>query len=1708
MFEQQIIRDGLKELLTFKSVQSDKYINCASGNITEKENDTTIEESSEYVNDTTIEESSEQVNETSIEESSEQVNETSIEESSEYVNETSIEESSEEVNDTTIEELSEQVNETSNEELSDLVNETSKEESSDLVNETSIEESSEHANETSKEELSDLVNETTLEESSEQVNETTLEESSEHINDTTIKESSEYENDTTLEDSSEQVNETSNEDSSDQVNETSIEESSDHVNKTTIEESSDLVNETTLEESSEYVNETSKEESSEHINETSKEESSDLVNETSIEESSDLINETTLEESSEQVNETSKEDSSEHISETTLEESSEYINETSKEESSEHVNETSIDESSEYVNGTSIEESSEHISETTLESSSEHVNETTLEESSEKVNETVIEESSEHVNETSIEDSSAENVNETTLAESSDHVNETSKEESSQYVNDTVIEESSEQVNETSKEESSEQVNETSKEESSEEVNETSIEESSKEVNETTLEESSEYVNETSIEDLSEHANETTLEESSEYVNETSIEDLSEHANETSIEESSEYVNETSIEESSDHVNETSKEESSEHVNETSIEESSDHVNETSKEESSDHVNETSIEESSDHVNETSIEESSDHVNETSKEESSEHINETSKEESSEHINETSIEESSDHVNETTLEESSEHINETSKEESSDHVNETSKEESSEHINETTLDESSEHVNETTLEESSQQNNDTTIESEETDELISSSNIIDEWESDEADTSKNESDGISSDTKESDSSEEGKEQEKSNILSSDKEEATSDDNGSDTNDEEASSDEILDSTNEENTDELTSTPINSEANDEINIEIQIIEEAEKRANLQISFRQLNQFSFNSGTISFMFYALVTDVMEAGFQIKMNVNLIKITGEREVETIEIPCYLLKNVSPAEGQTLQGDFRCSLSGLTEEYYSLRFNSSGFISGIPEDEILLDPVLTAESISKKEILDFSLVENQKENKIPAIFIPTDIRGEWCRTEGKFIIIGILNKDVSNDVKFTIPLTYPEGISVSCSLDKKERGDCQITCQIDRELDNKKIIFEQVLVKDGTDEILFLKGHSSESEITCLNGLLLESEKRTQIQISFRQVSHLVDNGRNGFSFFFAAFVSQALTAGSTINIKIKILIGQNKIEKTCICTLQRDIEPIDGQQIQGDFQCNVIMEESEYKEINLTNIESVKISSDNEEIAGVSDLEEDQKSPLATDKAISDTIAIKENENITELAECLDYSLEENKENMPPILEISSIENIDECEQKGQFRIIGKFSSNINQEMTFNLPLSFPTASVKCKVYEATADEEVELICKIQKGFKLVNSFVIEKRMIKKRFKEMLLVKSNTFNLGTQSIICENYNTKKYERSRHKQKLSRSFLQLSDFRAQGSSLSFFLGVIRTNNEIINSMTFNVTAKISSDNNLRELDFGQKRDKRKLAKTIPKYIIVICYKNPFNYVEGYKCSDIVFRKSKPESYVSNEIKGTIIGMEIDPDNLEIAGLPDNIDPDVLKNTIDYSKENNLNKLNDLPTVKIHGIESSSCEINGEYTIQGTVEKGTLEDAFDVEIPFGSPDSSGLCDIKVNGKEVTMECKNKEKFDISPILFEQTVIQDSKGMEIFILRNYTNQKSFRCIINVNSESPIKVNNERYNAPIKKTNSNGLSKGAIAAIIICSIIGLAIVAAIIALGKNGTFSSMPPIEQTFGNNSSINNFTTEPKPNE
>ena len=876
-----------------------------------------------------------------------------------------------------------------------------------------------------------------------------------------------------------------------------------------------------------------------------------------------------------------------------------------------------------------------------------------------------------------------------------------------------------------------------------------------------------------------------------------------------------------------------------------------------------------------------------------------------------------------------------------------------------------------------------------------------------------------------------------------------------------------------------------------------------MENAEARANISISFRQLNHFLNESGKITYDFYSLATKPLEKGYEITMFVNLILMSGEREENATEIKCTLVKDVNPAEGETVQGDFKCSIEGFEDIYYSFRFNSSDDIAGIPTDETLLDPMLTKEAIERGELLDYSL--DGHKNKIPSIFTCSGVQEAKCSENGYFIIEGQLNKEVTVDIKFTIALAYPEGISADCSLLKKEKGDSELSCQIDRDIDNKTIVFEQIIIKDGPDEVLLIGSYSSENALNCANGLFLQAEEKTNVNVSFRQVSHLEPReGNKGFKFFLAAFISKKLPKEFII-VKIIIVIEGIKQEKKAKCTIRNNIDPQDGQQVQGDFDCDVDMEE----QIDLTKTE-IKVSRENDEIAGVSDLEEDQLSPNETDFNIKNSQNV---ENMTELEECVDYSVEENKNKIPPALDIISIDEENFKPDKGKLKIIGKFSEDINEEIVFDLPLTFPLSSIKCKVTEAKKDEEVELTCKVQSHFKLVKSFAIEKRMIKHRFKEVVLVKNKIIPFKKPHEM-ENYNVFKYNRAKAKQKVEFSFFNLGNFKPQGPRFGFFMGLMKKPMAPpFPPMAFTIIVKIqiTISTNLRGLAQNKTQDQE---------LTVNCTldNKSTKTTGGLNCNS------------NKDADGTPVGMEIDPDDddLGVAGLPQNMDPSQQVN-LNYNDE-------ELPEVNITEIQSDACSDKGTFTIIG---KNVGDADFDktstkyegVEIPFGSPDSSGLCDISISGKDVTMDCNNKQKFDITQVLFEQTIVKDKEGKAIFILNSYSNRQSFGCAIspksvppkpdsttpggrsnaNPSSSSPSsssKINNGEINRAIRKTGSSGLSGGAIAGIIIASIVVIAVALGLIILAKNGTFSAKPAVDPNFGNNSTLNKFNVEPSPNE
>ena len=882
-----------------------------------------------------------------------------------------------------------------------------------------------------------------------------------------------------------------------------------------------------------------------------------------------------------------------------------------------------------------------------------------------------------------------------------------------------------------------------------------------------------------------------------------------------------------------------------------------------------------------------------------------------------------------------------------------------------------------------------------------------------------------------------------------------------------------------------------------------------LEEAKERADLTISFRQLNKFTFASGTITFMFYGLSTESYSAGTEITMLVNLIKITGETEEDTTEVKCSLESDISTSEGQSTQGDFKCTLSGLEEEYYSLRLNSSDNIAGIPDDETLLNPVLTAEAIERGELKDYSLSENKGQDKIPSTFKSQAVKEEKCKTEGKLTIEGKLSKEVKNELKFDLPLTYPEGITLSCSLSSLQAGDSSIICQVDRALGNDQVVIEQITIKDGGEEVLTIGGIASEENITCSDGLLKEAEERTNIDVAFRQISKLKDNGSNGFSFFFAGLVTKAYKAGVELKIKIVVLINGDKKEKDVTCKLRSDVSPSEGTQIQGDFDCEATVESDEYKNIDFTDPEAISISNSNPEVSGVSEQEDTQLSPLSTDKAIEETKeALEQNATLTDLAETLDYTEEENKNKLPPTFQPETLDLTNKLCTRGKFKIKGKFTSDVTEEMTFNLPLSYPTSRIKCKVDEAKANEEVEVKCKVGKAFKKVSSLVIENRLLKKKNKEMVFINKKSFKLDDESK-CENYNTYKLEKSKKRQKASFSFLSLGNFNPSGRIARFNMGIMKKPAVQFTVIKISVIITIRASSNLRLLQ--QMED---------LYLSVNCgISNQEGNVANLDCN-------------SDELSGTPLALLLDSDDIEdISGLPEDADPSKSTYNLDLSDPNLLKTLNNLPTVTIESIDGSTCYKYGNYTITGTYEGGSLKDTSNVDIPFGSPDSSGLCQLKVNGNKVVMDCHNKEKFDVSTIMFEQSLIKDSEGNYLFNLNNYTNQKQFACDISVNSTVPSSKTDEdnnnnntnstvknpdedestdkikKYNKGYFKTGSNGLSGGAIAAIIICSIVVLAIVGALIGLSRKSS-QAHAPIDTTIGTNSSLQNFEYNPKKNE
>ena len=850
------------------------------------------------------------------------------------------------------------------------------------------------------------------------------------------------------------------------------------------------------------------------------------------------------------------------------------------------------------------------------------------------------------------------------------------------------------------------------------------------------------------------------------------------------------------------------------------------------------------------------------------------------------------------------------------------------------------------------------------------------------------------------------------------------------------------------------------------------------ENAEEKASLTLSFYQINNFKNDKSkkTISFDLSVLTSEgQVNSGDVIKVNVNLIHTNGTRDSSSTESECTL-KDTKSSSG-SVKAIFSCNINNIEGDYYSLRYNNSLNISGVPNDEVSLDPVMTDK------------YKNTDETKIIPTFTFESVKHDSCETDGVFTITGTLSEKLDQAIKFNLPLTYPEGIISSCELNKEQT---EIECKVDREIDGKNIIIEQTVIKQGNDDYFNLKSITSEDELTCLNGALQDSFKRESIPVSFRQVSHF-EKSTNGFSFYLIALSSEKLDKRKNITINVIC----NNEEKQVNCILEDSVNP----KAQGNFLCSVDKSKDEdWKSANLDSI-SVSISPNNDMISGVSDLDETISNPAKTDEEIKkNKEKLEKNEAVNALTNVVDYYSEKVEVNA---LTLDAI-NMDKCNTLGKLTLTGTFSNDIEESVNFDLSLTYPSAEIKCELNSIQKNVKTNIACKTKTEINSIQNIVIESRIIKKKNQELFYIQGKTFNL-TEETTCGKYDTIKKQLIDKRQSTGLFFGLTGKISLVNNIIKFFMALTRKSSQItfINPYKFISAFTFSTRRILRNLDENTYSD-----------VEVTCNLNDsltLDLTGGYDCAS-----------ESGDYKGTPTSLEVDADQVDgISGIEKINSP--TNSTIDYSNKDNLQKLNDLPVVTIKSINGDTCSEDGQFNITGTISDiSNLEDSYsNVEIMLSSPESTGLCEVEINksDKSITMTCENRDKFDMSQIIIDRSLIQDSEGNYIFTLDSYTSAEQIACDISLNSvkitESSSTTDSSDdsefedsigNNFSKSQKSSGGLSGGTIAAIAVSCVAAVVITTVLIVLVKKGILfsgSNKHIIEQSSINgqlNNDIKNF--------
>ena len=494
----------------------------------------------------------------------------------------------------------------------------------------------------------------------------------------------------------------------------------------------------------------------------------------------------------------------------------------------------------------------------------------------------------------------------------------------------------------------------------------------------------------------------------------------------------------------------------------------------------------------------------------------------------------------------------------------------------------------------------------------------------------------------------------------------------------------------------------------------------IYKESTEKSSITVSFRQVSHFEKKSNGFSFYFTSLLSKEYKKGYNLILKMD-VEINGKYTEKNAN--CILNDDAYPAAGAVVQGNFLCSVDLSPSEYTNTNFTTirvsqaNDKIGGISDlDKITENPYKTdlaikeiKEKRAKNEyISEYADIVDylEEEVKIKPIFNIDYIKdSDTCGETGKFILVGATTDDITEDVKFDLPLTYPNDILKCEMIASKKNDKIEITCKSTFGFkDVQNIIFEQRLITKKNKELVIIpnKQINLDQMINCVdyNSAKIQLVKqRSNSGLFFLQVSKFAPL-LNSFKFFIALTKRETkVPFKKTHELPIKLKFSSKMF-------LRNLEEVLSGVKAKCDINNEL-----------QTDYAAGYDCANSDSFSGTP-----QSMEIETAK-IEDIGGIPESANPDKLNYNIDYSLLQNLKTIDdlPTVEIQNI-NADTCSENGEFNMTAILNKNGNLKSIYSdvrITFSVPETRGLCEII--IKDKNMSMTCQNEENFYITQIFI---------------------------------------------------------------------------------------------------------------------------------------------------------------------------------------------------------------------------------------------------------------------------------------------------------------------------------------------------------------------------------------------------